>query len=172
MSRFLAVAGGDEAMLREALVFLYGLPGVPLLYYGTEQGYRGGTGPDWENRESMFAHGWKGNAPDGNSFDRQHPLFRHIAGLNRTRNATRILRDGSCTVEEVDTLRQFIVLRRALASRNAFVLLNASDAPREWSAAERGGFRLWPADAGKLLPGGAVRLHARRSAWLLPEGDR
>lgn len=172
MSRFLAVADGDERILREALVFLYGLPGVPLLYYGTEQGYRGGTGPDWENRESMFAHGWKGNAPEGDSFDQKHPLFLHIVGLNHARNATRILRDGSCTVEVADTLRQFIVLRRTLATRNAYVLLNASDSSLEWTAVERGAFRLWPADAGTLLPGGGVRLHARRSAWLLPVGKR
>lgn len=172
MSRFLAVADGDEALLREALVFLYGLPGVPLLYYGTEQGYRGGTGPDWENRESMFAHGWKGNAPAGDSFHHGHPLFLHIAGLNRVRNALRILREGSCVVHEADTLRQFIALRRGLASANAYVLWNGSRSPLEWQAPGSGEYRLWPAGAGRILHGGTVRLSAHKAAWLLPVGTQ
>lgn len=172
MSRFLAVADGDETRLREALVFLYGLPGVPLLYYGTEQGFRGGTGPDWENRESMFAHGWKGNAPAGDRFHAGHPLYRHIATLNRARESMRIFRDGDCTVQLADTTRQLVVLRRTLAARHAYVLLNASAIDAQWSPPGDVEYRLWPWDAGRLLPGGRVLLRPGRAAWLLPRGRR
>jgi len=35
---------GDVAALRLALLFLFVLPGVPCLYYGTEVGLSGGVG--------------------------------------------------------------------------------------------------------------------------------
>ncbi|MCB1610888.1 MAG: cyclomaltodextrin glucanotransferase, partial [Xanthomonadales bacterium] len=38
VDRFLA--GGSEAALRQALLAMLTLPGIPTIYYGTEQGFR------------------------------------------------------------------------------------------------------------------------------------
>src|SRR5690606_29063405 len=48
VERFLA--GGDAAGLRQALFAMLTLPGIPVVYYGTEQGFRG-------QRDAMFAGG-------------------------------------------------------------------------------------------------------------------
>lgn len=168
MSRFLAHAGGDEGQLREALIFLYGLPGVPLLYYGTEQAFPGGLGPDWWNRESMFAHGWKGNAPQGEAFSTESRTFRHVANLNRLRASHRILRHGVCEVEEADSVRQLIVLRRSYGQQHVFILYNAAGASVTWRIPSDARWRLWPEDAGRITADGDVEIHSRRAAWLLP----
>ena len=44
------LAGGSEAALKQALLAMLTLPGVPVLYYGTEQGFT-------EQRAAMFAKG-------------------------------------------------------------------------------------------------------------------
>ncbi|MFA6234287.1 MAG: alpha-amylase family glycosyl hydrolase [Bacteroidota bacterium] len=169
MSRFLAVAEGDQGKLREALTFLYGLEGIPLVYYGTEQAFRGGTGPDWENRESMFVHGWKGTAPDGTAFDTSTSMYKHLSRLNAERARQPILRMGSCDVAFADTARQFLVLRRSLGALRAWVLYNGSDRDQVWSVHGSPIGRLWPADAGEIIATRRVRLHPHRTAWLLPE---
>lgn len=168
MSRFLAFADGDEAGMREALTFLYGLPGVPTLYYGTEQSFRGGTGPDWENRESMFAGGWKGAQPHVDAFDTTRPMFRHIETLNTQRGRSRILRDGNCTVADADTVRQLIVIRRSIGTREAFVIYNAGPEPADWMPPSEKRWEIWPEDAGYRSPDGRLHIDARRSMWLLP----
>ncbi len=169
MSRFLAVAGGRRDLLREALTFLYGLEGIPLLYYGTEQAFRGGTGPDWENRESMFAAGWKGSAPPGDAFDMGAEMFRHIAQLNALRARHRILRQGSCDIALADTSRQLLVLRRSLGSLRAWVLHNGSGREQEWRVPSTGIKHIWPGDAGRIATDGRIRILPGRTALLLPE---
>jgi glycosidase len=46
------LAGGSEAGLRQALLAIMTLPGVPVLYYGTEQGLK-------EQRGALFAGGFR-----------------------------------------------------------------------------------------------------------------
>lgn len=36
---------GDVAMLKNALTFMFFSPGIPIMYYGTEQELRGGNDP-------------------------------------------------------------------------------------------------------------------------------
>lgn len=167
MSRFPAAAGGKQDRMKEALTFLYGLEGIPLLYYGTEQALPGGTGPDWQNRESMFAGGWKGGAPPGDAFKTTSGMFRHIAQLNSMRSRNRILRTGSLHIDTADPIKQFLVLRRCLGTLNAWILYNGSDSMQEWQSPARSSLRLWPVDAGEFIQG-KMRLKPRRAAWLLP----
>src|SRR5690606_17623939 len=49
VERFLAA--GSEPGLRQALLAMFTLPGIPVIYYGTEQGFT-------RMRGSMFAAGW------------------------------------------------------------------------------------------------------------------
>jgi glycosidase len=66
------------------LACLYSLPGVPCLYYGTEQGLHG-AGSDAAVREAIWG------AP---GFDRQNPFYRQIAKLAQVRAAVPPLRYG------------------------------------------------------------------------------
>jgi len=110
--RKLRPGASDEETLKRVLLahaMLFTLRGVPVVYYGDEQGFAG-TGGDKEARQDMFAtrvssyradrllgsratHAPSGNPPAGH-FDRQHPLFRAIAELAHLRHESVALRRG------------------------------------------------------------------------------
>lgn len=169
ISRFLAVADGDTLAMRNALTFIHGLQGVPLLYYGTEQSFRGGIGPDWENRESMFAGGW-GNPSGNGSFDTTSGMFRHIADLNRIRAGTPALGRGSMHLLFADTARGVLVIERRIAGTAAFVLSNTGDTPAEVVIPWKGRMFPWPDQLALHREGRKqrVELPAQSVHYLLP----
>jgi glycosidase len=83
VDRFLK--GGSEPALRQALLAMMTLPGIPVLYYGTEQGFT-------EPRASMFAAGWGSQRRD--HFNPQAPLYRFIAQLSAMRRGHKALTRG------------------------------------------------------------------------------
>ena len=78
VDRWLAVSG--EPAMKQALLALMTLPGIPVLYYGTEQGLV-------EQRASMFAAGWGSGGRD--RFDTTSPLFRYTQAVIALRHANR-----------------------------------------------------------------------------------
>jgi len=84
VDRFLA--GGSEAGLRQALLAIMTLPGIPVLYYGTEQGFKG-------QRDAMFASGYGAGGRD--HFDTGAPLYRAIAELAALRREHTTLSRGT-----------------------------------------------------------------------------
>ena len=119
VDRFLA--GGSEAGLRQALLAMFTLPGIPVVYYGTEQGF---TAP----RASMFAAGWGSGGRD--HFDTQAPLYRHIAELAALRREHRLFSRGVPTVLQAGEARPGVIAwRMAYAGRSALVVMNTADAP-------------------------------------------
>jgi glycosidase len=96
---------GDDETLRRVLLahaMLFTLRGVPVVYYGDEQGFAG-RGGDQDARQDMFASqvaSYRSERPLGGGsraadhFDRQHPLYRAIAALARLRTAQPALRRG------------------------------------------------------------------------------
>ncbi len=80
--RFLFDAAGDTAALRNALTLLYTEEGMPCVYYGTEQDFKGGNDP--ANREVLWDTG----------FPTSGDTFRHMAKLARLRRAYAPLRRG------------------------------------------------------------------------------
>jgi len=77
--RFLCEAGGSQEKLRLALAFAFTTRGVPIVYYGTEQGF----GDCGNNRQDMFGR-----------YDAGAPLYAWIAKLNAARASTPALRGG------------------------------------------------------------------------------
>ncbi|MDQ3287773.1 MAG: alpha-amylase family glycosyl hydrolase [Pseudomonadota bacterium] len=67
VDRFLGT--GSEPALRQALLAMLTLPGIPVIYYGTEQGFR-------DPRASMFAGGVGSGGRD--HFDTEAPLYRYL----------------------------------------------------------------------------------------------
>jgi glycosidase len=81
VDRFLA--GGEVAGLEQALLALMTLPGIPTIYYGTEQGFTG-------QRAAMFA--------GGGHFDAQAPLYRYLQRAIALRRDHRLFSRGVPTV--------------------------------------------------------------------------
>jgi len=65
---------------------LFGLQGIPCLYYGTEQGLHGRGDSDRFVREALWGK--------PNAFDRNHPFYKAISQLSKIRNTQPALRYG------------------------------------------------------------------------------
>ncbi|MHB8522683.1 MAG: alpha-amylase family glycosyl hydrolase [Limisphaerales bacterium] len=126
--RFLAKenADGDLERLKQALVLLYTTTGVPCMYYGTEQGFRGGHDPF--NREDMIGVGNPGGAT--NHFDSGHELYRFVARLSQIRAEHPALRQGDQTVVADDAGGPGIYAFIRQRGRDAvLVILNTATTP-------------------------------------------
>lgn len=65
----------DTALFKNALTFVLLSRGIPIVYYGTEQGYAGGNDP--QNREDLWRSGFNTNAD----------LYKFIAAVTRAKSA-------------------------------------------------------------------------------------
>lgn len=116
------------------LALLYTLPGIPCLYYGTEQGLTGtqdGNGnPSLGSFESVREALW--GKP--NAFDQQHPIYQTIHGLILLRSVEPALRYGRIYFREVSgdgtnfgySLGRggIIAFSRLLAGREVLIVAN------------------------------------------------
>jgi glycosidase len=119
VDRFLA--GGDETALKQALLAMMTLPGIPTLYYGTEQGFR-------EQRAAMFAGGHGAGGRD--HFDTNAPLYGYIAQIAALRRNHRVFSRGTPTVLSANPAAPgAIVWRMSTADAHALVAFNTADHP-------------------------------------------
>ena len=65
----------DIALRKNALAMIYGVEGIPYIYYGQEQGYTGGADP--ANREALWLSG----------YDTQKDMYTYITTMNAIRSA-------------------------------------------------------------------------------------
>ncbi len=141
VDRFLA--GGSVAGLEQALLALMTLPGIPVVYYGTEQGFTA-------QRAAMFAAGVGSGGRD--HYDTQAPLYRTIAELTALRRTHRVFSRGMPTVLHGNAARPGALAWRMdhRAGRagpgSAFVVFNTAD-----------GDSLLPAMDTGLAPGTVLR---------------
>ncbi len=138
-------AATDEEVLARvrlghAMLFL--LRGVPVVYYGDEQGFAG-TGGDQDARQDMFASqvevynavplvGTKRTTAT-ESFDTGHPLYTAIAELARLRNSHAELRDGRQVVRYSSAAPGLFAVSRidARSGHELLVAFNTSRAKLE-----------------------------------------
>lgn len=117
-----------------ALAFLYTSPGVPCLYYGTEQGFYGTTDPN--DREDMFAGEFKDgpngtvqqlSAPGVDNFNMSHPLFQWVAQLNNFRRLYPAISLGSYVSQWNNTSGPGLyAYSRILGNQEVFIVLNTA----------------------------------------------
>ncbi|WP_141732949.1 alpha-amylase family glycosyl hydrolase [Oligoflexus tunisiensis] len=114
-----------------ANAFMYFARGVPIIYYGDEQGFVGKGGDRWA-REDMFVSKVKSyreikpvgvpHDPDKDSFNVNHPLYKTLAGLAHIYQSHPLLRTG-----EYFPVRDFgpdvLAFRRTLFESNDEYLL-------------------------------------------------
>lgn len=143
VDRFLTSA--DERALVQALGAMFTLPGIPVVYYGTEQGFT-------QQRASMFAAGWGSGGRD--HFNLNHPLAQQIKSLAELRKAHAPLRRGWPTVlAETTDDAGALVWRMSHEGQHVLVALNTADEP----VTVRG------------LDTGSRRVAALQPAWQLKE---
>ncbi|MGQ4660898.1 alpha-amylase family glycosyl hydrolase [Lysobacter sp. F6437] len=119
VDRFLA--GSDGAGLRQALLAMLTLPGIPVIYYGTEQGFS-------ERRASMFARGVGSGGRD--HFDIGAPLYRYLQDAIALRRDHKLFSRGTPTVLAADPAGAGAIAWRTDHDGNAaLVVLNSADHP-------------------------------------------
>jgi glycosidase len=134
-------AAADEVLRRVLLAhaMLFTLRGVPVVYYGDEQGFAG-RGGDQDARQDMFASqvasynsepllGTGDSAVHG-SFNREHPLYRAIARLASLRHSQAALRDGAQRVRADATAPGLFAVSRLdpQGGRELLIAFNTSTA--------------------------------------------
>jgi glycosidase len=104
------------------------MPGVPMLYYGTEQGFNGANDPS--NREDLFRTG----------FNQNHPTYQWISQLTAIRQQYPALRRGDMefkwTSDHTDPGEDTGILAfvRRLDQNQVLVVLNTSDAGESYTS--------------------------------------
>jgi glycosidase len=134
VDRFLA--GGDEAGLKQALLSILTLPGIPTIYYGTEQGFR-------EQRAAMFAKGYGSGGRD--HFNPDASLYRWLQTAIALRRSDRLFSRGTPRVLDANPAAPgAIAWRIDHEGRSALVVLNSASRPQLLDALDTG----LPAGAG------------------------
>ncbi len=173
--RFLRL-GEPEAQLRVALAYLLFSIGIPMTYYGTEQGFRQDTerldpeGPehpaDPRNREDQFADGkFKSDSSAGDKFDQGSTVYQWLAKLAGVRKEYAALRRGEQWVRWSDsTGTGLFAFSRIHDGKEIVVAMNFSGDDKQAT--------MW-VDA-KLSPGGSKLTDALDSSYsattFLPNG--
>jgi glycosidase len=137
VDRFLK--SGSEPALKQALFAILTLPGIPVIYYGTEQGFR-------EPRQAMFAGGFQSGGKD--AFDVEAPLYRFLQRAIALRRSNIALTHGVPQPLAGNAARSGVVLwRMNHAKQTLLVALNTAVAPARADAISSGlkpGTRLEP----------------------------
>jgi glycosidase len=155
-------ASDEELIKRTALAhaYLFFARGVPVLYYGDEQGFVG-YGDDRGARETMFASqaatytalkNLGGKSPAVDNYDSKHPLYQAIAQMSKVYKAHPLLRSG-----EYDPVRDlgpgvFAFRRTSFESAEEYIVAFNFDAQKplaiKWT---RPGFtQVFPEGSGQL----------------------
>jgi hypothetical protein len=147
VDRFLA--GGTTAGLQQALLLIMTVPGIPVIYYGTEQGFI-------TQRASMFARGVDAGGVD--HFDTGAPLYRYLQRVIALRREHTVLSHGMPTVlAENRATAGGIAYRMSEGEATMLIAMNSADStmllervqtglPAGTQLAARFGIEAMPAD--------------------------
>lgn len=114
--RFLA--GASPAALAQALAFIFTAPGIPTVYYGTEQAFT-------ESRGAMFAGGYGATA---DRFDTTSEGYQRVKALSALRRGSPALLHGTMEVLYDNPAGPGpFAYRRAAQGETVLVLMNTSD---------------------------------------------
>lgn len=138
----------DRSTLAHALVVLG--RGVPVIYYGDEQGFTG-DGDDRRARQDMFATRVPSYADDrriggaSGPFDAEADMYRRIAEMTRARAADARLRHGRVVVRTADQTPGVLAISRLDDDGETLVVFNTSTEARDVNVAVEAGSAEWRA---------------------------
>ncbi len=116
-ARFLSQT--DRSSFRQALLFIMTIPGIPIIYYGTEQELLG-------TRQSMFKGGV--GSPDQDHFITDNQSFRFVQKLIQLRKEKEIFRYGKIKILKDATHGPGIfAYELSYKKKKIFVLFNTSE---------------------------------------------
>jgi glycosidase/tetratricopeptide (TPR) repeat protein len=115
MNRFLWLAGGDKARLRLGATALMTLPGMPIIYYGTEVGISQTADGLEENAAARLPMSWGKQDKD---------LLQHFVQLGRLRRQSAALRRGARRTVLAD--QAVLAYERTIKNERLIVVLNFS----------------------------------------------
>jgi len=116
--RFLSMGSTDS--LKGALLTLFTLPGIPVVYQGTEQEFVG-------DRDSMWVGGFRADGTKKDSFDVNSDVYKMIQDLNNLRRKHRSLSIGDVAIVAFEEASAGIFgYTRTLYEEQALVLVNTS----------------------------------------------
>ncbi|HEX4858717.1 MAG TPA: alpha-amylase family glycosyl hydrolase, partial [Usitatibacteraceae bacterium] len=117
VDRFLA--GASSTALKQALLAIMTLPGIPTIYYGTEQAFN-------VPRAAMFKAGYQSGGYD--RFDADAPLYTYIRTLTALRREHRVLSRGSPRIlKSNDAGAGALVYDMKLGHERLVIALNTAD---------------------------------------------
>lgn len=117
VDRFLK--GGSDLGLRQSLALIMTLPGIPTIYYGTEQGFK-------SQRAAMFAAGHGSEGRD--HFNTQSPLYTFIKSLTTLRQQNRVFSRGAPTLLREDGAGAGVLAYRMdYEGQSAWVMMNTAE---------------------------------------------
>jgi glycosidase len=117
MNRFLWMAGGSTDRLKLAATLLLTLPGMPVIYYGTEVGVSQRHDSATENAEARLPMLWGG--------DQDEDLLAHFRLLGRMRRESIALRRGTRRTVLADS--EVFAYERSAGDETVLVALNFSE---------------------------------------------
>ncbi len=113
---------GSHSSFRQALLFIMTIPGIPVIYYGTEQELLG-------TRQTMFKGG--AGSPDKDHFNVDSESFRFLQELISLRKENEMFRRGDMKVLMDETGGPGVfVYRLSYMDRSAIIVLNTSDSEK------------------------------------------
>ena len=127
--RFLYISSPTGEDLLEALAFLFTVPGIPVVYYGTEQGFT-------ETRQAMFAGGYKNPADQYSTTSAVYQRIRKLADLRKGSVALR--RGGLDVLYDTVAAAGPLAYRRTSGGETILALFNTSKSPALVSALDTG----------------------------------
>lgn len=121
MARLLSQASPED--VKQAFFTLLTLPGIPVIYQGTEQGFAG-------YRDSMFQGGYREDGKQLDSFNPDSDMYRFLQGLTHLRQENKVLSRGDLKILAEDTTGAGVfAYSRTLGEDEAMVILNTGDTP-------------------------------------------
>ncbi|WP_429068386.1 alpha-amylase family glycosyl hydrolase [Aeromonas bestiarum] len=118
MARFLAQGNLDD--FKQALFTMLTLPGIPVIYQGTEQAFRG-------YRDSMFEGGYREDGHHKDSFDIDSEMYRFIQSLTNLRHQNKVLSRGDLSILAEDKSGAGVfAYRRHMEGSDLIVILNTA----------------------------------------------
>jgi len=122
MNRFLK--GAKVLDLMQALGLIFTIPGIPVIYYGTEQGFT-------ESRASMFAGGYYTQT---DQYDTENELYKYIQELTALRREYEAFRNGQVKVLYSDTLGPGVLIYEIEYEDELYMIFMNTNAKGEYAS--------------------------------------
>jgi len=118
-SRF--INSSSPAALKQALFLLYTIPGIPVIYQGTEHLFT-------ESRASMFKEGWGSEGED--HFNQEAEIYQLLKSLAEVRQKDKVLTRGDLEVLHSSEVGSgALVYKRTYKDKQYIIVFNTADQP-------------------------------------------